>query len=646
MPLSPTELDIARRLPIGAELLADGRAHFRVWAPKRQQVDVAVVPQADNLDRIRYVELQPEGQGYFSGIVDDALAGTLYGFRLDGENRLFPDPAARYQPQGPGKLSQLVDPNKFSWTDQAWAGVKAAGQVLYEMHIGTFTSEGTFAAATRQLDELARAGMTVIEVMPVADFPGEFGWGYDGVCMFAPSRLYGRPDDFRTFVDRAHVAGLGVILDVVYNHFGTVENYIPQFSDDYKSERHKNEWGDAINFDSRNAGPVREFFEANVRHWIQEYHLDGFRFDATQAIHDDSSEHILGVLTRVAREAAGKREVYFVTENEPQDVRAVRSAHEGGYGMHAIWNDDFHHAAMVRLTGKNAAYFSDYLGMPEEFVAAIKRGFIYQGQLSQWQSKPRGTPTYGLPATAFITFLQNHDQVANSERGERIHTLTSPGRMRAMTALWLLSPQTPLFLQGQEFGASTPFLYFADYQDELGRLVAEGRGKFLAQFPDLATPEAQRNLPNPADRAVFERSRLDFREREQHRAIYDLHIDLLRMRREDPVFRAQRADRLDAAALSPDCLAVRFFGEEGMDRLLLVNWGRDLHLTPIPQPLLAPPLGMGWTMTWTSESVRYGGNTSAPPQIDDGWRIPGEAAILLQVAPLETPLEDPPENTP
>jgi maltooligosyltrehalose trehalohydrolase len=472
--------------------------------------------------------------------------------------------------------------------------------------------------------------MTIVEVMPVADFHGKFGWGYDGVCLFAPTRLYGEPNDFRRFVDRAHAEGLGVILDVVYNHFGTVGHTIPQFSEYFRAANYANEWGDAINFDGEHSRAVREFFLANVRYWITEFHLDGLRFDATQSIHDRSESHILTELVDAARNAAGNRSLFLVAENELQDVRMVRPVAAGGHAMDALWNDDFQHAAHVRLTGCNEAYYSDFQGNASELLAAVKRGFVYQGQLSQWQKKPRGTPTKGLPASAFVTFLENHDQVANSGLGARLAQLTSPGRLRAMTALWLLSPQTPMFFQGQEFGASAPFLYFADNVGDQRRLVAEGRGKFLGQFPSLASAEAQARLSDPADRSTFERCRLNLSERESHAQTYALHFDLLRLRREDPVFSRQQIEKLDGMVIGLDCVVVRYFSDSDDDRLLIVNFGRDLKLAPLPEPLIAPPADCHWTLLWSSEEPEYGGSGTAHFEIENAWHIAGEAALVLK----------------
>lgn len=631
--LEPADTSL-RRLPVGAEVLPGGSAHFRVWAPKCQRLEVVIAATDDGATE-SYVELRPEENGYHSGIVERIAPSRLYGLRCNKGDPLWPDPASRFQPQGPAGLSQLVDPASFSWTDSEWKGLTSQGQVIYEMHIGTFTPEGTWAAAADQLAELAHVGMTVIELMPVADFPGEFGWGYDGVSFFAPTHLYGSPDDFRRFVDRAHAIGLGVILDVVYNHYGPLQNSLPQFSDDYTTNRHKNEWGGAINFDGENSGPVREFFRANARYWIDEFHLDGLRFDATQSIIDESDSHILTELVTAAREAGGVRTLFIVAENEPQKVRMLRSPADGGHGMDAVWNDDFHHAAMVRLTGHNEAYYSDYMGTSEEFLGALKRGFMYQGQRSQWQKKPRGTSTRGLPATAFVTFLQNHDQIANSGLGDRVDKLCSPARWRTMTALWLLAPQTPMFFQGQEFSASTPFLYFADNTWEQAGQVAKGRLRFLSQFPTLATSEAKSHVAEPADRSTFERCRLNFSERQTHSQSYALHRDLLRLRREEPLFSRQRADLLDGATLGSDCLIVRYFGDtENDDRLLVVNLGNDLRCSPAPQALLAPPAERMWEILWSTNRVEYGGVGTPPIETENGWQIAGESAVVLRpVAP-------------
>jgi maltooligosyltrehalose trehalohydrolase len=573
--------------------------------------------------------LKQDAEGYFAGTVANARAGSLYKYRLD-QSAEHPDPASRFQPYGVSGWSQVVDPGTYPWSDLKWAGVTLRGQVIYEMHIGTFTPTGTWKAATAHLPRLAETGITVIEVMPVGEFPGRFGWGYDGVHPFAPTRLYGEPDDFRRFVDSAHYLGLAVILDVVYNHFGPVGNCFPEFSSEYCSEKHKTDWGGALNFDGKNSGPVREFCTSNAAYWITEFHLDGLRIDATQDMHDDSEDHILHAISRAVRDAAGERSVILVAENEPQHSKLVRPRERGGYGLDAIWNDDFHHTAMVRLTGRNEAYYTDYLGSPQEFISAIKHGFLYQGQLYDWQSKHRGTPSLDLDPCSLVLFIQNHDQIANSGKGLRCHALTDPGRYRAMSTLLLLAPGTPMLFQGQEFAASNPFLYFADLPPKQAELTKRGRVEFLEQFPSLAAPEMREQLPDPGDPCTFKRSKLDHSERESHAQAYALHCDLLRLRRSDPAFNAQRRGTVDGSVLSPEAFVLRFFANGDGDRLLLVNFGLDLHLNPAPEPLLAPPEAKRWEVLLSTENPKYGGGGTAPVETEHNWRIPGHAAVVMK----------------
>jgi maltooligosyltrehalose trehalohydrolase len=614
-----------RRLPIGAEPQSDGGVHFRVWAPECCEVVVEI-------EGLEPAALQPETDGYFSLRSLSARVGMRYRFCLDRGEKALPDPVSRFQPEGPHGPSEIVDPGDFAWTDGVWRGRAREELVIYEMHVGTFTPDGSWQAAERELPSLAELGITCIEIMPVAEFPGQFGWGYDGVNLFAPTRLYGRPVDFRAFVDRAHALGIAVILDVVYNHIGPDGNYLKSFSAAYFTDRYANEWGEAINFDGPDAGPTREFFVANAGYWIDEYHLDGLRLDATQQIFDQSEDHIIAAIVRQVRSAGRGRTTFMVGENEQQQARLVRPADRGGYGLDALWNDDFHHSATVALTGRHEAYYSDYRGRPREFVAAAKHGFLYQGQHYQWQQKARGSPTLDLPAECFVVFLQNHDQIANSGTGERCHALTSPGRLRAMTAYLLLMPGIPMLFQGQEFAASSPFFYFADHEIDLSRDVREGRRRFLRQFPSLATSEMQAKLADPGDIDTFRQSVLDLGERQRHASIYTLHRDLLALRRTDPVL-GRRPCRIDGAALTDEAWMLRFFSERGADRLLIVNLGRDLLLGPAPEPLLAPVDGQAWRLLWSSEAPRYGG-AGVPAQDAEGdWLIPGQTATVLAPGP-------------
>lgn len=622
-----TKTKTARRYPIGGECTAGRGAHFRVWAPGRERVTVVFEDAAGREHPGPSLEREPGG--YFSGSAPGARPGALYRYRLDDEGN-FPDPASRFQPRGPHGPSQLVDPSAYAWGDKGWRGARREGQVFYELHVGTFTPQGTWAAAAQRLTELAELGVTALEIMPVADFPGRFGWGYDGVNQFAPSRLYGSPDDFRGFVDRAHDAGLAVILDVVYNHVGPDGNFLPRFSPRYFSDS-ATEWGPSLNFDGPDSAAVREYFVSNAAYWIDEYHLDGLRMDATQSIRDSSPEHVLAAAARTARAAAGRRGIVITAENEPQTASLARPAASGGCGLDALWNDDFHHCARVALTGQREAYYSGYAGSPQEFVSSLIRGFLYQGQFYDWQGNSRGSWAGDLPPAAFVHYLENHDQVANTLDGRRLHQLAEPGRHRALTALLLLGPQTPLLFQGQEFNASAPFLYFADHAGALGVAVRDGRRAFLAQFPSLAGPEAAAAIPDPRDAATFQRCKLDHGERVRNAGALALHRDLLALRREDPVFRAQRPGGLSGAVLTDAAFALRFAGKDGDDRLLVANLGAERDLSPASEPLLAPPPRGAWELQWSSERPEYGGAGVSSP-VDEGgrWRLPASSVSVLR----------------
>jgi maltooligosyltrehalose trehalohydrolase len=602
---------VQRRRQIGAELV-EGGVSFRVWAPAHERLAVVIDGRDYPLDR--------EPGGYFCGVVDAAAAGTAYRFRPGDDEHAYPDPASRFQPQGPHGPSLVVDP-KYAWRDGAWRGIPERGRVLYELHIGTFTAAGTYTAASEHLPELADLGVTVIELMPVNEFAGTFGWGYDGVDVWAPFHHYGQPDDLRRFVDDAHAHGIGVILDVVYNHFGPDGCYVTKFTPAYFTKRYGNEWGEAINFDGEDAHGVRELFAENAAYWIDEYHLDGLRIDATQSLNDEGDVHVIRTITERAHAAAGDRRILVVAENEPQDVRLLRE-----YGVDALWNDDWHHAARVALTGEAEAYYSDYQGRPQEFVSMARLGFLYQGQRYEWQKQRRGTPSRDLAPSQLVCYLENHDQVANSGRGERLHRLTAPGRLRAMTALLLLHPQTPMLFQGQELGSSAPFVYFADHTGKLASEVASGRKDFMQQFPSLRGVD----FPRPDARATFEMCKLDRTARNAE--TWAVHRDLLRLRRDLP-FSAERNDWLEGAVLGDECFVLRWFAGGAGDRLLVINLGPDLILRPVPEPLLAPPAGCSaWQTLWSSESPSYGGAGTAEVETEDGWRIPGNAAVVLQPA--------------
>jgi maltooligosyltrehalose trehalohydrolase len=620
---------LTRRLPVGAEVQSGGGTHFRVWAPDARDVALRIETGQGH----REVRLEAEADGYHSAHAEQAVTGTRYWYLLDGE--AVPDPASRFQPDGPFGPSQVVDPAGYRWHDPAWGGVDLTGQIISEIHIGTFTSDGTWRSATARLPCLAKTGITMLEIMPVADFAGTFGWGYDGVFPYAPTRLYGGPDDFRAFVDQAHQLGIAVILDVVYNHLGPAGCVFRRYAKAYFARKYDTEWGEALNFDGQGSAAVREYFIANAGYWIDEFHLDGLRLDATQSIHDASPEHVITALARQARAAAGERQIVIVAENEPQHTRLVRPVDAGGFGLDALWNDDFHHSAVVAVTGRREAYYTDYAGAPQEFVSAAKYGYLFQGQRYAWQKQARGTSARGLGPVAFVNFVENHDQLANSGAGMRLHARTSPGRYRALTALLLLLPGTPMLFQGQEFGASAPFLYFADHEPELAELVRKGRAEFVTQFPSLAAPEMRAGLEAPDARATFERCALDWNEAERHTTHVRLHRDLIAVRRADAAFKQQAPGGLDGAVLAPEAFALRYFaGAPADERLLLVNFGPDLVAGGFPEPLLAPPDGCRWVLRWSSEDPAYGGGGTPGVATADGWRISGHAAVVLRPEPV------------
>jgi maltooligosyltrehalose trehalohydrolase len=613
-------MKVKRHYPIGAEFSKKG-VHFRVWAPDHPKVTLILEEFG------KQIPLLKEKDGYFSVFVPHLEKGTLYRFGLgrSPKEHSYPDPASRYQPFGVEGFSAVIDPT-FPWTDGKWPGIKIEGQIVYELHIGTFTQEGTFTAAAQQLEALADLGITLIEVMPLNEFPGNFGWGYDGINLFAPYHLYGTPHDLKAFIDKAHRLDLGVILDVVYNHFGPHGNFISQYSKDYLNPKKTTEWGAALNFDHPSS---REFFLTNARYWIEEFHFDGLRVDATTCFFCEKTPHVLSDLTQVVKKTRPKKQKIVIGENETQDATLLKPYNEGGYQFDALWNDDFHHTALVRLKGKREAYYTDYLGSPQEFISSLKYGFLYQGQYYNWQEQKRGMLHLTLPRSSKVIFLENHDQIANTGKGKRLHQLSDPGNYRALTSLLLLGPNVPMLFQGQEFGSTSPFYYFADHKKNLNRLVHKGRKVFLSQFPRLSTKEAHELLKNPSDPLTFAQCKLDFTERENNTEHYRLHKDLIKLRKEDPVLKTISTCGFDGAVLSPDSFLIRFFGGPLGDRLMIINFGADFTFNPAPEPLLSAGNERDWEILWSSDYFIYGGEGAAP-LIAPYWEIPGHSAVLLK----------------
>jgi maltooligosyltrehalose trehalohydrolase len=605
-----------RRQPVGADLTGDG-CSFRVWAPDSRRVSVIV----DGRDH----PMVPLEDGMFEADVPGVRAGARYGYRLDGAERILPDIASRSQPDGPHGLSEVVDPASFPWTDGSWRGPDLDRMVIQEIHIGTFTPEGTWAAAAEKLPLLREAGIDAIELMPVNGFFGGFGWGYDGVQWFAPAGIYGRPDDLKAFIDRAHALGMAVILDVVYNHLGPEGEYFHAFSKKYFSTRYENEWGEPLNFDDDGAEGMRRMVIANAAYWIGEFHFDGLRFDATQQIFDATKPHVVAEAAAAARAAAGDRRIFLVAENTPQDPAMVAPAEAGGLALDALWNEDFQRAARIVVTGQRDAYYSDLAGTAFELVNALRRGFLYQGQRSGWEKQPRGGPTAGLDPACFVSFIENHDQCANSLRGDRLAKMGDPSMLRAVTALMMLGPQTPMLFQGQEWGSTRPFTYFADFTGDLAKAVRNGRQSFLEQFPCVKANQ----ILDPCDERTFRGCVLDWTERDRNVHWLAFHRDLARLRRGDPVIARRGRDGMDGSTPFPTIGALRLAAPDGDDRLLIVNTGIDLKVPTIPDPLFSAGPGVGWRILFTTDAHEYGGRGTVPPWTEEGWNIPGRSTVLL-----------------
>ncbi|MBX3619103.1 MAG: malto-oligosyltrehalose trehalohydrolase [Rhizobacter sp.] len=520
-------------MPFGAAVQDDGSTVFRLWAPAAPQVGLVLGEGRE----ARRVVLQTHADGWHEARVPAAPAGTRYRFDV-GNGLLVPDPASRRNPDDVHGPSEVVDARTYRWRDAAWRGRPWHEAVVYELHLGTFTDEGSFVAAARRLGELARLGITAIELMPVADFPGTRGWGYDGVLPFAPEAGYGTPDELRAFVDEAHALGLMVLLDVVYNHFGPEGNYLHAYCPQFFNPRHPTPWGAAINFDGEHSEPVRDFFRHNALYWVEEFHLDGLRLDAVHAIRDDSPLHIAQEIGQALRAGPGEtRHVHLVLENDGNRASFLERDRDGEPRFAtAQWNDDLHHAAHVLLTGEHDGYYADYAEAPVgRFARALAQGYVYQGQASAHRGGvPHGEPSAHLPSCAFVSFLQNHDQIGNRAFGERLSVLARPERLDAVYACLLLSPHVPMLFMGEEYAASTPFLYFCDFGPELAQAVSAGRRNEFARFAAFADASARARIPDPNAAATFAACKLQWAERETepHAARLALVRRLLALRRE------------------------------------------------------------------------------------------------------------------
>lgn len=563
-------------MPFGAQILTDGRVRFRLWAPAAERVVLCI----EALGGEQRLEMDATEDGWRELLTPRAKAGSRYRFQIDGGLRI-PDPASRFQPDDVHGPSEVIDPKAFRWHDAHWAGRPWEEAVLYELHVGTFTLPGTFDGVIERLDYLAELGVTALELMPVAAFPGRFNWGYDGALLFAPDARYGRPEDLKSLVQAAHERGLMVLLDVVYNHFGPEGNYLHHYAPAFFTDRHRTPWGPGIDLAGAHSRVVRDFFIDNALYWLTEYHLDGLRLDAVHALHDDSAHHLLTELAEAVHAGPGRgRHIHLVLENDDNAARHLARRAEGAPRWYvAQWNDDFHHAAHVLVTGETHGYYADYAEAPLAHLGrCLAEGFAYQGERSPFrESLPRGESSAALPPTAFVNFLQTHDQAGNRSFGERLDRLTSPEALRALSTILLLAPAPPLLFMGQEWLAPSPFLFFCDFGDDFGAAVREGRRRDLARFEPLADPSKMAASPDPTAAATFERCRLDWHRLSapEHWAWHDFHRALLALRRHEitPRLAGSPGGRARFERLDP----------MGHDRLLRVAWllgdGSQLILT-------------------------------------------------------------------
>ena len=482
-------------MPFGAEVLGDGGVRFRLWAPGAQQVSLVL--------QDRETDMRP-GQGGWYETVEKAQPGDLYRYRIDGSQEV-PDPASRFQPQDADGPSQVIDPHAFEWRDEGWRGRRWQEAVIYELHVGTFTSQGSYAGVSAKLPYLKDLGVTAIELMPLSDFAGRRNWGYDGVLPYAPDSSYGRPEELKALVQAAHQAGLMVFLDVVYNHFGPKGNYLSLYAPQFFTDKHRTPWGAAIDF---GADPVRQYFIHNALYWLEEYHFDGLRFDAVHAIIDDSPRHILDDIAAAVHARDPDRHVHLVLEN---DANQARFLGEGKY--EAQWNDDSHHAYHVLATGESDGYYAAYADAPAKHLArCLAEGFAYQGEVSPFSKAPRGEKSSHLGPRAFVDFMQNHDQIGNRAHGERLASLADEGKLKVLSSILLLAPSPPLLFMGEEWACHQTFLFFCDFEGELGDAVRNGRREEFARFAAFADPKARARIPDPLSEQTFKRSVLRWKD--------------------------------------------------------------------------------------------------------------------------------------
>lgn len=570
-------------MPYGTQILPGGQGTlFRLWAPSASKVELVIEDQS--------YPMEHTGSGWYSTVTPEAGHGTLYRFRINGD-LMVPDPASRFQPQDVHGPSQVLDPGRFDWQDTGWRGRPWQETVLYELHVGTFSPEGMFKGVKNKLDYLADLGVTAIELMPISDFPGQRNWGYDGVLHFAPDSSYGTPDDLKDLIQTAHQKGLQVFLDVVYNHFGPEGNYLHAYAESFFTKHYDTPWGAAINYEGSGENAhggryVRDFFIQNALYWLNEFHFDGLRFDAVHAIYDESDVHFLDELAETFRANVDpERHIHLVLENDDNSARFLTGKPEKVFD--AQWNDDFHHAMHVLVSGDSGGYYGDYAEKTsdksaiEHLARCLTQGFAYQGEKSPYRGgKVRGEKSAHLAPTAFVNFMQNHDQIGNRAFGDRLISLSSPEAMRAALAVFLLSPSIPLLYQGQEWETEKPFLFFCDFNEELAPLVTEGRRKEFSQFPEFSDPATRDKIPDPSAMKTFQDSCLDWKELDQprHAEWLGFYKELLTLRMREIVPLVSLMPGNDESAntyesLGPSAIAARWKLSDGRALVLVANLG-------------------------------------------------------------------------
>jgi maltooligosyltrehalose trehalohydrolase len=583
---------------------------FRVWAPAARDLTLVV---HDGRSAGEY-PLPRDDEGVFDRLVDRVAPGDRYSYRVNG-GELRPDPASRFQPDGVHGASQIVDPSRFTWTDARWGGRPAADRILYELHVGTFSPEGTFAGAAARLEALRDLGISVIELMPVADFAGARNWGYDGVCLYAPSRAYGTPDDLRALVDRAHRLGIAVALDVVYNHFGPEGAYMYAFNDRYFTDERTTPWGRAVNLDAEGSAMVRRFIVDNALHWIREYHFDGLRLDAVHTLLEKDTGSIVRDLAREIH-AASPRWVFVHAEDDRNLAPIVEDDSHGGWGLDGVWADDFHHVIRRLLAGDTHGYYADFNGTTDELARTLRQGWLFVGQRSERLGVRRGTDPSRVPMYRFVICLQNHDQVGNRAMGDRLHSSIAPESWRAASTLLLTAPMTPLLFMGQEWSAATPFRYFTDLDAWLGESITAGRRREFAAFPEFSDERARHAIPDPQAADTFESSRLNWEERHEptHRAVLELYRALIALRLDHPALGASSDLAGCAVALDADTVAMR--RGDGQDVFWVVVRFKTpgiVRLDTIPQSDGEPH--SAWEVAFTTEEPLFSADP-LPPDIE------------------------------